>query len=275
MVTESPLESVTVQLAEIRPTSPLTERRGADWEARVELAALYHAMDRLGMTDLIYNHITLRIPAQRDRFLINSYGMLYSEVTASSLFEIDADGNVISDPGTGFGFNPAGFVIHGAVHSAREDIACVLHTHTRATMAVSAMREGLLPISQQACMFDGCISYHDYNGPVLDLVERERLIRDLGENNVIMLRNHGALIGGATVAQTFLYAYFLELACKVQVDVMAAGRDIVIPSPPALENSRRLYREIMQDKEKVRLNGELEWHAMLRRLAAEGIEYAV
>jgi ribulose-5-phosphate 4-epimerase/fuculose-1-phosphate aldolase len=251
------------------------DRSGADWQARVELAALYRAMVRLGMTDLIYNHITLRVPGQRDRFLINSYGMLYSEVTASSLFEIDIDGNVTVDPGTGFGFNPAGFVIHSAVHSAREDLACVLHVHTRATMAVSAMRDGLLPISQQACMFDGCISYHDFNGPVLDPAERERLIRDLGGNDVMLLRNHGALVAGATIAQTFLYAYFLELACKVQVDVMVAGRDIVVPTHEALENTRRLYGDIMRNKEKVQLNGELEWRAMLRWLEAERVQYAV
>ena len=241
----------------------------------MELAALYRAMVRLGMTDLIYNHITLRVPGESNRFLINSYGMLYSEVTASSLFEIDLDGHVIADPGTGFGFNPAGFVIHSAVHSAREDIACVLHVHTRATMAVSAMREGLMPISQQACMFAGCMSYHDFNGPVLDLVERERLIRDLGRNDVMLLRNHGALVAGSTIAQTFLYAYFLELACKVQVDVMAAGRDIVVPSNQALENTRRLYSDIMRNREKVQLNGELEWCAMLRWLESEGAQYAV
>jgi ribulose-5-phosphate 4-epimerase/fuculose-1-phosphate aldolase len=261
-------------LAKSRPTLPGTERSDANWRARVELAALYRAMVRLGMTDLIYNHITLRVPGRPDRFLINSYGMLYSEVTASSLFEIDIDGNVTADPGTGFGVNPAGFVIHSAIHSAREDLACVLHVHTRATMAVSAMREGLLPISQQACMFDGCISYHDFNGPVLDLVERERLIKDFGRNDVMLLRNHGALVAGATIAQTFLCAYFLELACKVQVDVMAAGAGVVIPNPEALENTRRLYGEIMRNKEKVKLNGELEWNAMLRWLEADGVHYA-
>lgn len=250
-------------------------RSDANWQARVELAALYRAMVRLGMTDLIYNHITLRVPGRNDRFLINSYGMLYSEVTASSLFEIDIDGKVTADPGTGFGVNPAGFVIHSAIHSAREDVACVLHVHTRATMAVSAMREGLLPISQQACMFDGCMSYHDFNGPVLDLAERQRLIEDFGGNDVMLLRNHGALVGAATIAQAFLYVYFLELACKVQVDVMAAGRDIVTPSDEALENTRRLYDDIMRNKEKVKLNGELEWSAMLRWLAAEGIQYAI
>jgi ribulose-5-phosphate 4-epimerase/fuculose-1-phosphate aldolase len=261
-------------LASSRPTLPGTDRSTANWQARVELAALYRAMVRLGMTDLIYNHITLRLPGQHDRFLINSYGMLYSEVTASSLFEIDLDGNVTADPGTGFGVNPAGFVIHSAIHSARADIDCVLHVHTRATMAVSAMRDGLLPISQQACMFDGSIGYHDFNGPVLDLVERKRLIADFGQNDVMLLRNHGALVAGSTIAQTFLYAYFLELACKVQVDVMAAGAGMVIPTAEALENSRRLYREIRHDKGKVKLNGQLEWNAMLRLLEADGVHYA-
>jgi ribulose-5-phosphate 4-epimerase/fuculose-1-phosphate aldolase len=240
----------------------------AEWHVRVELAALYRALHRLGMTDLIYNHITCRVPGEDHAFLINSYGMMYSEVTASSLFKVDLDGNILLDPHNGYSFNPAGFVIHSAVHRGRHDVACVLHSHTRASMAVSAMQEGLLPISQQACKFDGSLSLHEFNGPVLDLSEQARLLRDLGDNNVMLLRNHGTLVCGTTIAATFLDAYFLEMACKVQVDVMAAGASIVIPSDAVRENTRRLYRQQS-------LDGQLEWQAMCRVMEASGEDYAV
>lgn len=252
-----------MEVALNRPAIGATE-----WSIRVELAGLYRALAKLGMTDLIYNHITHQVPGEPGCFLINSYGMLYSEVTASSLYKIDISGNVLSDPDNGFSFNPAGFVIHSAIHAARDDIRCVLHTHTRASIAVSAMKTGLLPISQQACKFDDAISYHDFNGPVLDLTERERLVRDLGDNKVMMLRNHGTLVCGTTIAETFLNAYFLEFACKIQVDAMSASAELQIPPPEVQENSRRLYRRHDMD-------GKLEWQAMIRQLAVAGENYAI
>src|ERR1700722_540273 len=162
--------------------------------ARVELAACYRLVAKYGMSDMIYNHITSRVPNEHDHFLINSYGMLYEEITASSLFKIDLDGNILEDPETGYGLNQAGYVIHSAVHMGRPDVTCVIHTHARASMAVSTMECGLLPLSQQAMRFYEHVSYHDYESVALELDERKRLIDDLGENNVLFLRNHGLLV---------------------------------------------------------------------------------
>lgn len=245
--------------------SPATET--AEWEARVELAALYRALARLGMTDLIYNHITLRVPGEPGAFLINSYGMLYPEVTASSFYKIDIDGNVLSDPGNGFPLNPAGFVIHSAIHAARDDIHCVIHTHTRAASAVSAMADGLLPITQQASKFYGKVSYHDFDGPEVDMEERHRLVTDLGANNIMFLRNHGTLVCGATIAETFLDTYLLEIACKIQVDAIGSPAGLHMPSTAALDKSRRVFDAFSFD-------GLLEWNAMRRQLDAHGEDYA-
>src|SRR2546423_1379037 len=151
-----------------------------EWQTRVDLAACYRLVDKYGMTDLIYNHITARIPGSKDHLLINLYGMLYKEITASSLVKIDVEGAIIWKPDTDYGINKSGYVIHGAIHKARHDVACVLHTHTRAGIAVSAMKCGLLPLSQTAMRFVGHIGYHDYEGPAVDLDERQRIVRDLG-----------------------------------------------------------------------------------------------
>ena len=148
----------------------------AEWQARLDLAACYRLVDRYGMTDLIYNHITARIPASDHHLLINLYGLLYKEITASSLVKIDLDGEIIWKPQTDYGINKSGYVIHGAIHKARPDVACVLHTHTRAGMAVAAMKCGLLPLSQTSIRFMGHIGYHDYEGPAVDLDERERIV---------------------------------------------------------------------------------------------------
>ena len=152
----------------------------AEWQARVDLAACYRLMDRFGMSDLIYNHITARIPGTPDHLLINLYGLLYREITASSLVKIGLDGDILWQPETDYGINKSGYVIHGAIHRARPDVACVIHTHTRAGMAVSAMKEGLLPLTQTAMRFVGHLGYHDYEGPAIDEDERARLVRDLG-----------------------------------------------------------------------------------------------
>jgi ribulose-5-phosphate 4-epimerase/fuculose-1-phosphate aldolase len=238
-----------------------------EWEARIELAALYRALARLGITDLIYNHITLRVPNERGAFLLNSYGMLYSEVTASNLFKVDIDGKVLRDPKNGFPLNPAGFVIHSAVHSAREDIHCVLHTHTRAASAISCTAEGLLPLSQQASKFYGRVAYHEFNGPIVDMDERKRLVSDLGSLNVMFLRNHGTLVCGATIAETFLDTYLLETACKIQVDAMNCRGGLHLPSESALQNSRKIF-------DALKFDGLLEWNAMRRLLCASGEDYA-
>ncbi len=181
-----------------------------EWQTRVDLAACYRLVARYGMTDLIYNHITARVPGEAGHILINPYGFLYTEITASSLYKIDLDGNVVLKPDTHYGVNHAGYVIHSAVHGARHDIACVIHTHSRAGMAVSAMKCGLLPLTQTAMRFHGRVGYHDYEGPAIDLDERQRLVRDLGENDVMMLRNHGILACGRSVAEAFNILYWLE-----------------------------------------------------------------
>ena len=174
-----------------------------EWQARVDLAACYRLVDVYGMTDLIYNHITARIPGTPDHLLINLYGMLYKEITASSLVKIDVEGEIIWKPDTDYGINKSGYVIHGAIHKARPDVACVLHTHTRAGMAVSAMKCGLLPLSQTSMRFVGHIGYHEYEGPAIDLGERERIVRDLGPHEAVIMRNHGLLTCGATIQQAF------------------------------------------------------------------------
>jgi ribulose-5-phosphate 4-epimerase/fuculose-1-phosphate aldolase len=235
-----------------------------EWQTRVELAACYRLIDKYDMTDLIYNHITARVPGDDDHLLINLYGLLYREVTASSLVKIDLDGNVVWKPETSYDLNVAGYVIHGAIHRARPDVRCVIHTHTRAGMAVSCMREGLLPITQTSIRFHNHIGYHDYEGPAIDKAEQERLVQDLGEHNALILRNHGLLTCGPSIPEAFNLMYQLEQACRAQVDVMAAGAEIITPDEETLAYTARLYQPHVR-----RPYGILEWPAMLRLLDYE------
>lgn len=235
-----------------------------EWQARCDLAACYRLVDRYGMTDLIYNHITLRIPGTPDHLLINLYGLLYKEITASSLVKIDLEGNILWKPETDYGINKSGYVIHGAIHAARPDARCVLHTHTRAGMAVAAVRRGLVPLTQTGMRFIGHLGYHDYEGPAIDLAERERLVRDLGAHNAMILRGHGLLTCGPSCGEAFNLMYNLELACRTQVDTMAARDDWYVPPPEVLARTADLYQPGTR-----RPYGVLEWHAMLRLLEAE------
>jgi len=187
-------------------------------------------MDCFEMTDLIYNHITARIPGTQDHLLINLYGLLYKEITASSLVKIDVEGNILAKPDTDYSINKSGYVIHGAIHKARPDVGCIIHTHTRAGMAVAAMKCGLLPMSQTSIRFEGHISYHDYEGPAVDLAERERLVADLGPHDALVLRNHGLLTCGPTIQQAFNTMYQLEMSCRGQVDAMAARTELTMPA---------------------------------------------
>ncbi|MGE3978845.1 MAG: class II aldolase/adducin family protein [Nitrospira sp.] len=244
----------------------------AEWQTRVELAACYRLIAHYGMTDQIFIHITARVPGGDHYFLINPYGMLYEEVTASSLYKIDLDGNIILKPDTPYGINYAGFVIHSAVHAAREDAQCVIHTHTRAGTAVSAMKCGLLPISQHSLRFFERVSYHDYEGPALNLDERKRLIDDLGYNDVMILRNHGTLNIGRDIPEAFCMAICLEWACRIQVDALAGGGELTIPSRAASE-ARAALRSRPVDAENAR-SGSLEWSAMLRILEKNDPSYA-
>lgn len=230
----------------------------AEQQMREDLAALYRAVHRYGMSDLIYNHITARVPGEPEHFLVNPYGLMYQEVCASSLYKISLDGDVLYKPDDGYALNPAAYIIHTAVHRARHDAVCVLHTHTRASTAVSAMACGLLPISQQAAVFHGRIGYHDFTGPEVNLVQQRKLVDDLGSHNALILRNHGLLVCGRTVAEAFFHLYWLESACKVQVDAMAAGT-LTQFDQAAIQATRDAFG-------RVPVRGEREWNAVRREL---------
>lgn len=201
-----------------------------EWQARVQLAACYRLAAHYRMSDQIYTHISARIPGT-EHLLLNPYGTLFDEVRASLLVKVDGDGRVLQDP-TGLGINRAGFVIHSAIHGAVADAACVMHTHTRAGIAVAAQRGGLRPISQHAMRFHGALATHDYEGVALDLDERARLVADLGSHRAMILRHHGLLTVGRTVREAFELMYFLELACQIQVD--AQGMGDMVEAPPAI-----------------------------------------
>jgi ribulose-5-phosphate 4-epimerase/fuculose-1-phosphate aldolase len=233
-----------------------------EWQTRVALAACYRLVDLYGMTDLIYNHITACIPGT-DHLLINLYGLLYKEITASSLVKIDVEGNILDKTDTDYGINKSGYVIHGAIHKARPDVRCVIHTHTRAGIAVSAMKCGLLPMSQTSIRFNNHIGYHAYEGPAVDLEERIRLVSDLGSHDAMILKNHGLLTCGATIQQAFNTMYQLETACRAQVDAMASRTELDIPSETVLEHTAHLYQPTTR-----RPYGILEWPAMIRYLEA-------
>lgn len=198
-----------------------------EWQVRIDLAACYRLVAHYGWDDLIFTHISARVPGPEAHFLINPYGMMFDEITASSLVKVDLDGAIVSP--TDFKINPAGFTIHSAVHAARHDVGCVIHLHTDNGVAVSAQEEGLLPLSQTALIVRNVIAYHDYEGIALDLGERERLVRDLGDKNLMLLRNHGTLAAGATVSGAFLLMFFLERACAMQIAALAGGRPLRIP----------------------------------------------
>ena len=231
-----------------------------EWEARVDLAACYRLIALFGMSDLIYNHATVRVPGTEDELLINPYGYMYEEITASSLVRINLAGEETFNPHANYGINHAGYVIHSAVHAVRHDAKCVIHTHSRAGMAVAALKCGLLPLTQTAMRFAN-VAYHDYESVAVDVDERARLARDLGDADVMILRNHGLLALGPSVAEAFNALYWLELACKVQVDAMACNGELNMPSVEVQQKTAHLYRPTTR-----RPFGVLEWPAMLRHL---------
>lgn len=246
----------------LRPAdlSELTER-----DARVQLAACYRLIAHFGMDDLVYTHISARVPGT-DHFLINPYGMMFHEITASSLVKIDYEGNVVEP--TDYPVNQAGFVIHSAVHKARKDVNCVLHTHTRAGVAVSCLEEGLLPLNQFSLFFYGRFAYHGYEGIALDTDERERLVRDLGDKSVMILRNHGLLTAGRNVPEAFQLMYYLEQSCRVQLDVMSSGGKIVRPPQEVCEKTAAQVRKMGVERPVAR-----EWPGLLRLLDAKDPSY--
>lgn len=218
----------------------------AEWRQRVDLAAAFRLAGYYRMTDQIYTHLTAKVPGTQAHFLINPYGVLFDEVTASCLVKVDIDGEVVFDP-TGIGINPAGFLIHSCIHRARPDLHAVLHTHTAAGIAVAAQRRGLLNLSQHAMRFHRRIGYHDYEGVALDFSEQDRLVRDLGPHNVMILRNHGLLATGRCIAEAFNQIYFLERACQAQVQALAGGRQLRYPPHAVCERVAVQEEEALVD----------------------------
>lgn len=226
---------------------------------RIDLAACHRLAAEFGMTDLIYTHISARLPGAADQFLINPFGLLFDEIQADNLVTVGPDGELLDDP-TGLGINRAGFVIHSAVHQARPDAVCVMHTHTLAGVAVSSLRDGLLPYTQHAARFYGRIGYHAYEGVAVDLDERARLVRDLGPHKALMLRNHGLLTCGASVGEAFELMFFLEFACRAQLQIQATGQPIAAPARDAIERAAATF-----DGAAGR-SGPRLWQALLRKL---------
>jgi ribulose-5-phosphate 4-epimerase/fuculose-1-phosphate aldolase len=247
-------------LSNLRISSMRARVSPAEWETRVNLAACYRLVHHYRMDDLVYNHISARVPGEEGHFLINAYGMTYDEITASSLVKIDFDGKLVQDSGTGYGINHAGFVIHSAVHRGRPDVACVIHTHTPAGMAVSAMKCGLLPLTQNAMFFSG-VGYHEYEGPAVDLDEQRRLQSDLGDHVAMVLRNHGLLAVGATIPEAFITIYWLERACQAQALALASKTELQLPEHATVVKTNDRYKPGQRRK-----IGELEWAGLLRLL---------
>ena len=215
-----------------------------EWRVRCELAACYQLIDLYGMSDMAGTHVSARVPGPEHHFLLNPFGMFFDEITASSLIKVDQDGNVVD--GAADQLNPAGFVIHSAVHMANHELVCVAHTHTRANNAVAMQKDGLLPLSQKALLLWDFVRYHDFEGAALDLDERSRLVRDLGDNGrVVILRNHGAMTVGASVAEAFVWMVRLEQACRFQIDGLSGGRELNWITDKTVEHTARQGRKIL------------------------------
>jgi ribulose-5-phosphate 4-epimerase/fuculose-1-phosphate aldolase len=251
--------------ANAQQVSPAVRRVDpTEWDARFKLAACYRLVAKLGMDDLIYNHISLRVPGHQDQFLINPYGLLFEEVTASSLVKINTSGDKLDD--TTHSLNVAAFVIHAAIHKSSHDAACVLHTHSDASVAVSGQEQGLLPLSQFAMRFYKRQAFHDYEGVAIDLDEQARLVRDLGPHKVMLMRNHGILTVGRTAGEAFMLLYYFERAARIQLQMQAAaaaGARLVMPPHEVCEKAARQFWELQGD---ILVPGEREWPALMRQL---------
>jgi ribulose-5-phosphate 4-epimerase/fuculose-1-phosphate aldolase len=232
----------------------------AEWRARVELAALYRLIALNGWDDAIFTHVSMRVPGPEHHFLINPYGVFFEEMTASALVKVDLEGEIVGE--TPYRINPAGFTIHSAIHAAREDAHCVIHLHTAAGVGVSAQAEGLLPLGQNHTIVIPALAYHDYEGIALNLDERERLVRDLGDRTLMLLRNHGTLAVGSAASEAWNGIYFLERACAQQVAALSAGRAGVLMAPEASQLTVGLQ---VQRAMSARV-AELAWPGWLRKL---------
>lgn len=230
-----------------------------EWAVRVDLAACYRLIAMHGWDDLVFTHISARVPGPDEHFLINAYGMLFEEITASSLVKVNLDGEKVVD--SPYPINPAGFVIHSAIHEGRPDVGCVLHTHTKAGVAVSAQADGLLPISQVSLFAYATLAYHDYEGVALNDDEKPRLVADLGTRNALILRNHGLLTTGPTIPDAFLMMYALETACQTQVMAQSSGGELVHIPQPIVDGIQAQAEVVLKG-----LGGQLAWPGLLRKL---------
>ncbi|MDH1702884.1 class II aldolase/adducin family protein [Comamonas terrigena] len=238
----------------------------AEWQLRVDLAACYRLVALYGWSDLVFTHISARLPGPEHHFLINPYGLMFDEITASSLVKVDMQCNKLMD--SPYPVNPAGFVIHSAVHAARDDVQCVLHTHTRAGVAVSAQQHGVLPISQQSTFVLASLAYHDYEGVAFRDAEKPRLQADMGRANFLMLRNHGLLTCGRSIADAFLSMYTFEAACKIQVDALAGGTELTQVNPAIVQGVSQASRVQTGG-----MGGAFVWPSLLRKLDRESPGY--
>jgi len=244
------------------PTSVPSRRphvSAEEWRTRVNLAAAYRLVALFKWDDLVFTHISARVPGSDDHFLINPYGFMFEEITASSLVKVDAQGNKLDD--TPFAVNPAGFTIHSAVHGARHDADCVLHVHSLNGIAVSAQKGGVLPLSQQSIFVLSSLGYHDYEGVALRDDEKPRLVRDLGDKTFLMLRNHGLLTVGATVADAFVSMYLFETVCTIQVRAQAGGGELIAVPPQIVSTAQQQAAAVTRG-----LGAGLVWPGLLRRL---------
>ncbi len=241
--------------------APMSEE---ERKTRIELAACYRLAQREGWDELIYNHISAHVPGPEHHFLINPFGLAFEEVTASNLVKVDLEGNIIGD--SRYPINTAGYVIHSAIHAARPEVGCVIHLHTEAGMALSMLEEGLLPLSQTAMFFHGRVAYHEYEGLALDLGERERLVRDLGDKPIMVLRNHGTLVAGATIGQAYVTMFLLEKAARAQLRAMACNSSLHAASESVAVATATLAGRSFGGTE-------IAWQAMLRRLDREDQSY--
>jgi ribulose-5-phosphate 4-epimerase/fuculose-1-phosphate aldolase len=230
-----------------------------EWQARVELAAVYRLVALYGWDDLIFTHISARVPNEEGHFLINPYGFLFEEITASNLVKVNLQGEIVSE--TSNFINPAGFTIHSAVHEARHDVGCVLHTHSLYGVAVSTQKEGLLPISQQSLFPLSGLAYHNYEGVALNEEEKPRLVADLGEKNFLILRNHGLLTCGKTMAEAFLFMYILESACRIQILGQSGGKELTPIHPAILQGITAQVEMVTKG-----MGADLAFPALLRKL---------
>lgn len=230
-----------------------------EWQTRVELAAAYRLVALYGWDDLVFTHISARVPGTQDEFLINPYGFLFDEITASSLVKIDLQGNKLLE--SPYFINPAGFTIHSAIHAARHDVECVFHIHSLHGVAVSAQKDGLLPISQQSIFPLSNLAYHDYEGVALNEDEKPRLVADLGTNNFLILRNHGLLTCGRSAAEAFLFMYILESACRIQILAQSGGNDLISVSAPIIAGAKAQVEAVTKG-----MNADLVFPALLRKL---------